>query len=882
MTEDDLIREEQKELDKVIEAMDIAVVEKKKALSYYALQRIKAKKSNVAEAYGSLVYANHEWNKIDVDIRNLYRGKDELYNNRIVLTTTDEYGTTIENLRIGLHTYAYGSDVFIINWKMPVCRHYLLDNSSEEYDGEVTKEGRTFKTHYKLRLKRSLKISFDKVEAVTHFFPITEETEKVLADGFLEELLSRRADRQFRNIVFSIQKKQGEIIQAQFKQNMIVQGCAGSGKSMIMLHRLPIVLYDNPNSVDRNNLYIITPSLAYIQMANKMRYELEIADLKMGTISQYYDHVLEKYKCKPNEYGVVKRNINLSTPAQKYVYSKDCVNNMRMQIERIIKAGNVDLLTGWRILNKTDPFKEAKTSNPADTIQKIIIRIQTLIRENDNVLNTYHSHISQLLKELRIFANMLEGRESEVERYLNRNLTEARQVIENCEKDIAGIQDIEKQKVMYQNRVNSIAAAKARIDDLCDTLEIIKLDKDYFSALKSKAKEIDRFLSQLSYVNSDRYKMTVAEMYKAIGNIEHICDICAATLKEVNAIGDSYREYLESLATASNRVHVLLANLHGCRVQYLPPKYLQSLIEGLEYYKNAAKSTVNDVYLSQLTDIGVELSEKSKLYVPECAIYLYLQLMFLFNGAPNSERESLITIDEAQNIAAEELRLIKAVNGGDVVLNLFGDIKQHVEDSKGIDSWKEVSDIATFNIYNMNQNYRNARQITEYCNRRFGIDMQPINLDGDGVHVLDNEQSYKEKLIEIFRTVKNTGLSCIIVKDKAEADVVVKIAGHHADIIHNMTDGAYEIDQNKWNLMTAAQSKGLEFNTVFAISGRMSENEKYITFTRALNELFVYDKPIETVPGDSNVAIEASASKDETTMRKARKKREKQVINWNE
>ena len=41
------------------------------------------------------------------------------------------------------------------------------------------------------------------------------------------------------------------------------------------------------------------------------------------------------------------------------------------------------------------------------------------------------------------------------------------------------------------------------------------------------------------------------------------------------------------------------------------------------------------------------------------------------------------------------------------------------------------------------------------------------------------------------------------------------------------------------------QSKGLEFETVFAVTGRMSENEKYITYTRALNELYVYDEEIK-------------------------------------
>lgn len=45
--------------------------------------------------------------------------------------------------------------------------------------------------------------------------------------------------------------------------------------------------------------------------------------------------------------------------------------------------------------------------------------------------------------------------------------------------------------------------------------------------------------------------------------------------------------------------------------------------------------------------------------------------------------------------------------------------------------------------------------------------------------------------------------------------------------------------------MMVEQSKGLEFETVFAVTGRMSENEKYITYTRALNELYVYDEEIK-------------------------------------
>lgn len=70
---------------------------------------------------------------------------------------------------------------------------------------------------------------------------------------------------------------------------------------------------------------------------------------------------------------------------------------------------------------------------------------------------------------------------------------------------------------------------------------------------------------------------------------------------------------------------------------------------------------------------------------------MYLQILFLFSGVPNGAKESLITIDEAQNMAPEELKLIKEVNENKVIFNLFGDVRQHVEGSKGIDDWKKIN-----------------------------------------------------------------------------------------------------------------------------------------------------------------------------------------------
>ena len=166
-------------------------------------------------------------------------------------------------------------------------------------------------THYDLALYRQVDLRFTRVKEVTVFYPLSPETAEILGDAFLKELASRRADTAFHDIIFSIQKKQGDIIRAPYQQNLIVQGCAGSGKSMIMMHRLPIVLYDNPKTIERNSVYIITPSRAYIQMAEEMREELGIADLTMGTMNEYYAHCISKYTRNMGSYGKIDPSIRL-------------------------------------------------------------------------------------------------------------------------------------------------------------------------------------------------------------------------------------------------------------------------------------------------------------------------------------------------------------------------------------------------------------------------------------------------------------------------------------------------------------------------------------------------------------------------------------------
>ena len=207
-----LIRDEQRVLDTLIRQMDRLMLDKNRQLTQEKLDWMKAKSSGLPEAYGDLVTANLNYKENREDRRRMGQSRDELYSSRMILRQKDDEQDVDRDIdvKVGLHNYNYGAgDPLILGWFMPLCRHFILDEASKSFD--VTVDG--VHTQYTLEMKRKVDIVFDKVRKVTELYSIYgDEEEKVIADEFLQELLSRRNETESRNIVFSIQKKQDHFL----------------------------------------------------------------------------------------------------------------------------------------------------------------------------------------------------------------------------------------------------------------------------------------------------------------------------------------------------------------------------------------------------------------------------------------------------------------------------------------------------------------------------------------------------------------------------------------------------------------------------------------------------------------------------------------------
>ena len=457
---DRLVREEQAVLDALIGKMDHVLFGLDKRMQEYVAEAKNANISINPDQYLSQLLAQKGIRNTAENKKKLLHARDELYHTRLLLQSEDDEGQEISEIKVGLHSCMYDGEIFVTSWKMPLCRHYLLDNASVEFESTVIdKYGDIHLTNYMLLVKNQVKLRFTHVAKAINLYPgiFDDKTLKmikgtgflneayldelirqfnpdkfdpdsaaeIISDEFLQELLERRSSPEFKNIVFSIQKKQGEIIQAPYKRNMVVQGCAGSGKSMIMLHRLPILLYDNPKSLARTNLYIITPSQMYIQLAENMRHQLEISDINMGTLEQYYDLCISKYPGhRAGEYGRISYTRKISQENERYIYSSACITDIKMFFENMIAETDISLDKAYDILNLQESRRK-----PDNTYAQIIgnrySRVQNVIDANNAVLIIYFKGIIDAVGALRGLNRVLKYHKERVNSEIVKDITKA-------------------------------------------------------------------------------------------------------------------------------------------------------------------------------------------------------------------------------------------------------------------------------------------------------------------------------------------------------------------------------------------------------------------------------------------------------------------------
>ncbi len=635
-------------------------------------QQIKSEPDYTAEKYKRVLEINAEIAKLKAKTAEYKPFFDEPYFARMDLTDNAE----------GYNSYYIGKrgdeGLEIVDWRAPLARKYYQKSrtsfSINQYD-------------YKLILRRALRTGKGKVLDMKNEYLslsdfLTKEEiggrdESLIFDPFLKDILRTRKEKQeICDIIETIQEKQFEIITLPENDEFVLQGVAGSGKTMILLHRLSYIMYNNEN-VRPSDVLVITPSDSFNAFIDELSAVLELEKVRTSTLNDYFIKLLKSADAD------ISRKVDYNAPVPeeylKYIYSPKFPQDVDARLAKIFD-GIYGLFSSDDCLDTVDGVAEACALQSAEyeKIKNAGLRVRRCVlgeikEKTDGGL--YYT------KQFRYMFNCV----LDISEFLKLIKGDARM------KEYAYFykQLLSFYKSLRYLRRYSHKICLAAIDDL--------------TQLKtSVSKEIDD-LKRYKMKIGDKEVLTYAD---GIEKREQLIAETEAAIKRVEKIADAFYKVYDFADVL--RGESSLVAIGKC----------ENTLDILRFFNKEIIKKAKNKY-------GVQ----SKPLVKCDPFSLCLILVKLgFNLSP---KFSFLFVDEAQDISPAEYAVIKAVNDR-AIFNVFGDLKQNITAYRGITDWRALG----FKTYNLNLNYRNTNQIVEYVSKNLGIEMSAIGFDGCEVETL--------------------------------------------------------------------------------------------------------------------------------------------------
>lgn len=654
----------------------------------------------------------------------------------------------------------------ILDWRAPLAQKYYQKSRTSFSINDY---------NYKLILRRAVKTANGKViDFKNEYLSLSDylskdeiggRDEELIFDPFLKDILKgRKEQNSITDIIRTIQEKQFEIITLPEKDEFVLQGVAGSGKTMILLHRLSYIMYNN-ESVRPTDVMVVTPSDSFNAFIDELSAVLELEKVKTSTIDDYFLKLLKSVGADLKD----KTDLNLRVDENylKYVYSPAFEEELDKKLAKVFD--------GVYGLFASDDCKEVA--------EDVTCSCGVQLEEYERIKNA----------SVRVRRCVL----GEIKEKKDGGLYYTKQFryMFNCVLDV--------QEFLYLVKSDERMKGYAYFyRQFLSFYKSIKFLRRYSQKICLTALEDLRALEgtvDKEITDYRRYKIKTAEgeVLTYLVQIEKREEL----KKEIGAVICAVERILNAFSTLYDFADVLrtenyLVALGKC----------ENTVDVLRFFY---KETLKKAKIKY--GVTAKPMTKSDLFAL-CFILVKL-------GYNLSPKYSFVFVDEAQDISPSEYKVLKAVNER-AVFNIFGDLKQNVTGFRGITDWGELG----YKIYYLSLNYRNTTQIVDFVSENLGIDMSSIGFDAAEI------EEISARSVTAWLSSKN-GLKAVICGGQSIEKYSRKS--------YNRIGETGKISKTKINVMTVYESKGLEFTAVAVADGDMTENEKYIAYTRALKELAI-------------------------------------------
>lgn len=686
---------------------------------------------------------------------------------------------------------------------------------------------------------------------VIQLYP-TPEDFKITADEMLENRLQENRDNPtLQNIISTLQSQQFEIISADISDSFVVQGCAGSGKSQCLLHRL-FFLRDTLEEDGWEKVLLLTPTKLFRQYSANLMRRYQLSDIYNCSIADLYRVLLNVYdeRFRDRQYLYQMTEEYLPDGYLHAVYDEENVKKIEHEIntaiDKYVKAG-CDALN--------IPIPQNVT---ADVISSIVDDLDIAIKEFDEreevlrkntIYQEKRAEYEKYIKNLEAARKKRDRFESELERNIQ-NQNEIASLIHEVEKSEKEKADwiFQREKRTYE-AIKELEAASRKVDRGTDLQAPAKYARQLYHLIditegekyKSDEEElailnelIEIAQKELKEVTRDSKPQNVINRYKKRQN--EIEENIKKVSIEINDLSEKTDDYASWLREAANEYNGQEGKITLIRSEMQQARYFLSRIESTVFEREVwnALAPIKEQFDIQTLEIE-ELPDgkhKESRILYKADLLFYIRIYMKLHPDTELPEYNLICIDEGQDLHRADYDILHGLYP-DSVFNVFGDVDQVLHSACGISDWQEQTGIDT--IYPLMTNYRNTAAIVDFCNNMFGVDMKYIG----------NINKYsKPTIVSSWFDAQDILLKkdvVLIVKDKDSYSELCDELGLELSDYAFLDTMSEKPTEEKKECYTIFAAKGLEFANVFVYAKNMTKNQKVVACTRAMGGLYYYE-----------------------------------------
>ena len=546
-----LIAEESKILDDKINLMKNELYKNDNIIKSYPLQDINTyKKINKSEYFKAI----NQQKNLESVIENPYFGRLDI-----------EYkeDNEKETVYIGRRRVDIGDDIIVYSWAAPIADIYQEYNGVEYKRKCVDKDsGKEILLEENILEKRKISINKSKVTDVYSYTHITEKDE----EEFVRDKIENSKTDKLGVIIETVQKDQNKIIRLPIEKNIIVQGCAGSGKSSVAFHRLAYLAY-NYNLKD-NELLVISPNKIFQGYTSNILMELgSDFNVQQYTFKEFAEVVLKR-KIENNiinndetykEQLILKTSKRFKLVLDNYInYLEDNFipkDNIVIDDFRLIDSNEVKSIWrnqfgAYKINDRIDKFKVYLENYLKDRLEQYIKSLEKSYISNMNILTKYN-------KSPVIYNEILKLTREEQEIRIKRLKKQFTAIINGYISNFKKIDVVEKYKELLRdkdllNSMSKLIIYKTKIgiitsnitDNIINDIDCIPIMYMYYKINENKNKYRHIVIDEcqdLSYIEIAVIE-GLTQSFSLVGDFNQRINInkCTVSLEEIN---DMFKKY---------------------------------------------------------------------------------------------------------------------------------------------------------------------------------------------------------------------------------------------------------------------------------------------------------------------------------------------------